>query len=99
MFISISSFVIANDMGPEVKEAFRNRPHLVENAAGFIKLQVLSPHENPNEIWLMTYWTDEESFQVWYKSHMYHDVHKGIPKGLKLVPGSVQVRGFEHVAE
>ncbi|MCC9167238.1 antibiotic biosynthesis monooxygenase family protein [Pontibacter harenae] len=99
MFISISSFEVANDMAPEVKEAFRNRPHLVDDAPGFIKLQVLSPQENLNEIWLMTYWTDEESFQVWYKSHMYHDVHKGIPKGLKLVPGSVKVRGFEHVTE
>jgi len=97
MFISISSFEVANDMAPEVKEAFRNRPHLVDDAAGFIKLQVLSPRENPNEIQLMTYWSDEESFQVWYKSHMYHDVHKGIPQGLKLVPGSVKVRGFEYI--
>ncbi|TXK47557.1 antibiotic biosynthesis monooxygenase [Pontibacter qinzhouensis] len=99
MYISISSFEIANDMAFEVKEAYRNRPHLVDNAPGFVKLQVLSPHENPNEIWLMTFWTDEESFQVWYKSHMFHDVHNSIPEGLKLVPGSVKIRGFEHVAE
>ncbi|WP_114782441.1 antibiotic biosynthesis monooxygenase family protein [Botryobacter ruber] len=98
MFIALSTFTIANDTAPDVKEAFLNRPHLVDDAPGFEKLEVLSPRDNPNEIWLMTFWTDEESFKVWYKSHQYQESHKGIPHGLKLVPGSVQVRYFDHVS-
>ncbi|WP_207433642.1 antibiotic biosynthesis monooxygenase family protein [Sabulibacter ruber] len=99
MFISISTFTIANDTEESVKEAFRNRPHMVDDAPGFLKLEVLSPQDNPKEIWLKTYWQDEESFKTWYKSHQYHDAHKGIPKETKLVPGSVRVRYFSLVGE
>ncbi|MBC3539402.1 antibiotic biosynthesis monooxygenase family protein [Rufibacter sediminis] len=99
MFVSLSSFTIANDTEASVKEAFRNRPHLVDDAPGFQRLEVLSPQDNPNEIWLMTYWDDEESFKTWYKSHQYHDSHHGIPKDTKLVPGSVKIRYFSKVGE
>jgi heme-degrading monooxygenase HmoA len=97
MFVALSRFVIANDMTEQVKEAFMNRPHLVEAASGFVRLEVISPLDNLNEIWLLTYWHDENSFKVWHHSHLYRDSHKGIPKGLKLVPGSTQLRFFEHV--
>jgi heme-degrading monooxygenase HmoA len=97
MFIALSRFTIANEMTEQVKEAFRNRPHLVEAASGFLRLEVISPLDNLNEIWLLTYWQDEDSFKVWHHSHLYRDSHKGIPKGLKLVPGSAQLRFFEHV--
>jgi heme oxygenase (mycobilin-producing) len=96
-FTVLSRFVIANDMREEVVEAFRNRPHLVDEAPGFLRMDVLSPVENAQEIWLITYWTDEESFKVWHHSHKYHQSHKGIPKGLKLVPKSVEIRYFEHI--
>lgn len=94
MFISISSFVIANDMVQEVQEAFQNRPRLVDQVPGFVRMEVFSPQDKPREFWLMTYWKDEESFKTWYKSHQYHDSHAGIPKGVKLVPNSVSVKYF-----
>jgi heme-degrading monooxygenase HmoA len=90
----LSRFVVANDMDAEVKQAFLLRPHLVDNAAGFVRMDVLSPEDMPNEIWLMTYWVDIASFRIWHKSHAYHESHAGIPKGLKLVPGSVKLRIF-----
>lgn len=98
MFIALSQFTVANDMTEQVKEAFTNRPHLVEEAVGFLRLEVISPLDNREEIWLLTYWRDEESFKLWHHSHLYHDSHKGIPKGLKLVPKSVRLRFFEHVS-
>lgn len=98
MFIALSRFVIANDKSPEVKQAFANRPHLVDGAAGFVRLDVLSPRDDPNEIWLLTYWTHEAHYHAWHRSHAYHDSHEGIPKGLKLVPRSATIRYFEHVS-
>ncbi|MHA6247617.1 antibiotic biosynthesis monooxygenase family protein [Pontibacter sp. CAU 1760] len=98
MFIALSTFEIANDMAAEVKEAFVNRPQLVNNAPGFVRLDVLSPKDNANEIWMMTFWTDEESYTVWYKNHM-REAHQGIPKGLRLVPNSPKVRLFDHITE
>ena len=97
-FVALSRFVIANGMTAEVKAAFRARPHLVDNAPGSQRMEVISPLDRPEEIWLITFWRDEESYRAWHHSHLYHDSHRGIPKGLKLVPGETQIRGFEHVA-
>lgn len=98
MFIALSQFTVANDMTAEVKTAFVDRPHFVDDASGFIRLEVISPLDNENEIWLLTYWQDEASFRTWHHSHLYHDSHKQIPKGLKLVPKSAALRFFEHVS-
>ena len=96
-FVALSRFTVANEMIEQVKRAFMERPHLVDGAAGFVRLEVLTPLDNPDEIWLFTYWADENSFKVWHHSHLYHESHKAIPKGLKLVPKSASLRYFEHV--
>ena len=70
----LSRFVVANDMDAKVKQAFIFRPHLVDNAAGFVRMDVLSPEDMPNEIWLMTYWVDIASYRTWHKSHAYHSL-------------------------
>ena len=96
-FAALSRFVIKNEMEDAVREAFLNRPRLVDDAPGFVRMEVLSPFENAREIWLLTFWTDEESFRRWHRSHLYRESHKGIPKGLKLVPQSVELKFFEHI--
>ena len=98
-FVALSRFTIANGMAEEVREAFRSRPHLVEEAPGFAGMSVMSPVGDPAEIWLVTRWRDEQSYRVWHKSLDYHESHKGVPKGLKLVPKSVEIRYFELFAE
>jgi heme-degrading monooxygenase HmoA len=98
LFVALSKFAVANGMTDEVKAAFLARPHLVDSADGFVRLDVLSPIESPDEIWLITYWRDENSFRVWHKGHTYRDSHKGIPKGLKLDPEATEIRFFQHVA-
>ena len=97
-FVALSRFVIANGLTSEVKTAFRNRPHIVDSVSGYLRMDVLSPQEKPDEIWLITFWTDEASFRDWHHGHLYHDCHKGIPKGLKLIPGETSMRFFELVA-
>lgn len=96
--MALSRFVIANAMEAEVKDAFRNRQHLVDGAAGYLRMDVISPLDRPDEVWLLTYWSDEASFRAWHRGHLYRDSHRGIPKGLKLVPGETQMRRFEHVS-
>ena len=96
-FVALSRFVIANGMTAEVKAAFRDRPHSVDSAPGYQRMEVISPVDRPEEVWLLTFWTDEASFHTWHRSHEYHASHHGIPKGLKLVPGETYLRHFEHV--
>ena len=74
-------------MDAEVKRAFILRPHIVDGAEGFVRMDVLSPEDMPNEIWLMTYWADIASYRTWHKSHAYHESHAGIPKGVEACAG------------
>jgi heme-degrading monooxygenase HmoA len=97
MVLVLSKFKIANGMTPQVKQAFLERPHQVEAAAGFMRLDVVSPRDQPDEIWLLTYWSDLSSYETWHKSPAHHESHQGIPRGLKLDPASTQVRVFEHI--
>jgi heme oxygenase (mycobilin-producing) len=93
----LSKFVVANSLADEVKQAFLQRPHVVDGYPGFVRLEVLSPLDAPNEIWLLTHWHDEKSYRAWHGSHFYRKSHAGIPKGLKLVPSATQLRFFDLV--
>jgi heme-degrading monooxygenase HmoA len=95
MFLALSRFTIANRMTEEVRAAFRQRPHLVDDAPGFLGMEVMSPVGETAEIWLVTRWCDEQSYRTWHRSHAYHQSHRGIPKGLKLAPKSTEIRLFE----
>jgi heme-degrading monooxygenase HmoA len=98
MFVALSCFTIANDKTNDVRAAFLDRPHLVDTASGYLGMEVMSPADNRAEVWLVTRWRDEQSYHTWHRSHEYHDSHRGIPEGLKLVPGSAKVRFFETFA-
>ena len=97
-FVALSRFTVANGMTRDVIDAFQARPHMVDEAQGFLQLEVLTPQDAPDEIWLMTWWSNEENFRVWHASHAYRESHKGIPRGLKLDPTATQLRFFNVVA-
>ena len=99
MFTVISKFEVAGGGQEAVKDAFRNRPHMVEQAQGFLRLDVISPLDKCEEVWLITHWQDQSSYDVWYRSHEYHKVHEMMPKGMKLIPGSTEIRLFEYVCD
>lgn len=61
-FVALSRFTVANGMEAEVRQAFADRPHLVDGTPGFVRMEVLAPLDDPREIWLLTYWRDEASF-------------------------------------
>lgn len=97
-FVALSRFVVANGMTDAVKAAFVHRPHEVDDVTGFLRMDVLSPSEAPDEIWLLTYWSDEESFRAWHGGPSYRHAHSGIPRGLKLLPKETRLTFFRYVA-
>jgi len=98
-FVALSQFTVANGMDEAVKAAFLARPHEVDQAPGYLRMQVWRPDGQPEVFWLVTWWRDAESYQAWHHSHAYRQSHAHIPKGLKLVPGRQRIDRFEVVAD
>jgi len=98
-FVALSRFVVAKGMEAEVKAAFRERPHHVERAAGFVRMEVLCPLDRPQEIWLVTHWRSGDYYRAWHRGHGYRESHRGIPKGLKLFGRETRNHEFEVVCD
>ncbi len=99
MFIAMSRFTVTPGMETAVERAFQNRPHLVDTAAGFLRMQVLRPTANPCEFALITEWRDADAYHTWYRGHAYKDSHALIPEGLKLEPDSTRIETFERLCD
>ena len=91
MVTVISRFRVRNGLEDEVRRAFLNRPRLVENAAGFCGLEVLTDAVDPSIFLLLTRWTDEAAFQAWHRSEAHHQSHQFMPPGLKLDPSFTSI--------
>lgn len=99
MILAISRFRIANEMQHEVEEAFLNRPHLVDTVPGFIGLEVFTNRADSSAVYLITRWTDVNSFHSWHSSPAHRISHQGIPKGLKLDPSQTELLFLQRIAE
>jgi heme-degrading monooxygenase HmoA/Ni,Fe-hydrogenase III component G len=99
MILAISRFRVANGMEGEVKEAFFNRPHLVDSVPAFLGMETFTDTSDPTIFYLITRWTDAESFRSWHKSAEHRLSHKFIPKGLKLDPKYTKVTILDRLAQ
>lgn len=84
MILAVSRFRVRGEDATRVREAFLNRPQLVERALGFQGMEVFNDREDPNLFCLVTRWSDFESFRAWHASQSHAIAHKGIPKGIRL---------------
>ena len=92
MVLALSRFLVVNGMEEQVAVAFLNRPHLVEEAAGFLGLEVFRDRRDSRAFYLATRWSDESCFREWHRSEAHRSSHQGIPGGLKLDPSFTEVR-------
>lgn len=56
MILALSHFTLAGDMIDEVRAAFLQRPHHVDQAPGFVRMEAVSPLDQPREFWLLSWW-------------------------------------------
>ena len=99
MILAVSRFRVANGMEQEVREAFRNRPRLVEDAPGFLGMEVFTDQDDASVFYLHTRWTDASSFRTWHASDAHRRSHAGIPKGLKLDAAFTQLTLLNDIAQ
>jgi heme-degrading monooxygenase HmoA len=99
VFLSISKFVVNNELDAAVSGAFRKRPRLVDSAPGFIRMATATNDLDAKELWLHTWWHDAASFDAWHRGHSFQAAHLGIPKGLKLDPARTELFRLKVFAE
>ncbi len=99
MILAVSRFRVANGLEQSVKEAFHNRPRLVEQAPGFLGLEVFNEANDPSVFVLLTRWTDVSSFRLWHASEAHDLSHAGIPRGLKLDAAYTQLTVLHDITQ
>jgi heme-degrading monooxygenase HmoA/PAS domain-containing protein len=95
MILVISTFKVKNGLEAAVRQAFLDRPHMVDDAPGFLGMEVLVDCQVDCVFHLHTRWTDELSFKSWHSGPLHKLAHRGIPKGLKLDPAYTAVRTYD----
>lgn len=99
MFVAASHFTVASDTHEAVAEAFRRRPHEVDTAPGFQRMEVWNTGDDDRSFAVVTWWDSAASFDEWHRSHAFKDAHRGMPKGLKLQSGSTRIERFSLLCE
>jgi heme-degrading monooxygenase HmoA len=82
--------------------AFRARARLVDDADGFLDLQVWRSDRDPTEVLMVSRWRDRESFKAYMKSAEHRVSHDRIDPSLKEAIGLERLEHlhtYEVVAE
>jgi heme-degrading monooxygenase HmoA len=78
----------------ELIAAFRARAHLVDDADGFLDLQVWRSDRDPGEVLMVSRWRDREAFKAYMKSHEHRVSHERIDPELK---AAIALERLEHL--
>jgi heme-degrading monooxygenase HmoA len=97
MIVAMSRFRVANHREEDVRQAFLNRPRLVDNQAGFLGLEVFQDQADCAIFYLVTRWNDVSAFRTWHSSPAHQRSHELMPKGLKLDSAFTELRILEPV--
>ena len=90
----MSRLRIPPDEAPALVEAFRGRIHLVDDADGFVDLQVWQSDRDAGEILMVSRWRDRHAFRDYMRSAEHQVSHDRIPKALKEL---IRLERLEHL--
>jgi heme-degrading monooxygenase HmoA len=79
---------------PQLIVAFRARAHLVDNADGFIDLQVWQSDREAGEIVMVSRWRDRPAFTAYMKSEAHATSHDRIDPALQEL---IKLERLEHL--
>ena len=94
MYISLSRLRVAEDRAGELVTAFRRRAHLVDEADGFVDLQVWQSDRDPAEIVMVSRWRDRAAFTQYMRSDAHRVSHDRIPDDLD---AAIRLERLEHL--
>jgi len=102
VYVSLSRLRVEAERAAELVAAFRRRAHLVDDADGFVDLQVWRSDRDPGEVLMVSRWRDREAFKTYMKSADHRFSHERIDPGLKAAIGLERLehlQTYEVVAE
>src|SRR3954464_11165099 len=94
MYGALSRLGIEDGRAPELVEAFRRRAHLVDDADGFVDLQVWQSDRDPAELVMVSRWRDRDCFKAYMKSREHRMSHDRIDPSLD---AAIKLERLEHL--
>ena len=94
MYVSMSRLRVEEERAPELVAAFRRRVHLVDDADGFLDLQVSQSDRDPAELVMVSRWRDREAFKAYMKSDRHSISHERIDPDLD---AAIRLERLEHM--
>ena len=94
MYVSMSRLRVAASESDALVAAFRRRARLVDNADGFLDLQVWRSDRDREEVLMVSRWRDRAAFTAYMRSSEHRISHDRIDPSLK---DAIQLERLEHL--
>jgi heme oxygenase (mycobilin-producing) len=94
MYVSLSRLRVPGERAAELVSAFRRRAHLVDDADGFVDLQVWQSDRDPGELVMVSRWRDRDAFKAYMKSEQHRVSHDRIDADLD---SAIRLERLEHM--
>ena len=94
MYVSLSRLRVPEHAAPELIDAFRGRAHLVDDADGFLDLEVWQSDRDAGEIVMVSRWRDRAAFREYMRSDAHATSHARIDPDLQAL---IKLEALEHL--
>jgi heme oxygenase (mycobilin-producing) len=94
MYVSLSRLRVPDHAAAELITAFRQRARLVEDADGFVDLQVWQSDRDLGEILMVSRWRDRDAFKEYMRSDAHATSHARIDPALQEL---IKLEALEHL--
>jgi heme oxygenase (mycobilin-producing) len=94
LYVSMSRLRVPAERVEELVAAFRRRAHLVDDAPGFIELEVWASDREPGEVIMVSRWRDRAAFRDYMRSDAHRASHERIAPDLD---AAIQLERLEHL--
>ena len=94
LYVSVSRLRVDPGRADELVHAFRGRAHLVDDADGFVDLEVWQSDRDAGEIMMISRWRDRAAFRDYMRSPEHEVSHGRIPDDLD---AAIKLEKLEHL--
>ena len=94
MYVSMSRLRVPVERAPELVTAFRGRLHRVDDADGFVDLQVWQSDRDDGELIMVSRWRDRAAFTAYMRSADHRESHDRIDPVLQ---DAIKLERLDHL--